>query len=226
MREGIHLVNVFVSPVVCRPLQSFGWRMPVGVHGKAGSTPVPGSLSKVDWGALVNDCRQRGACGECRRNYMALWAPVRLRAAAKNRSGLTGGQRCADSPPDRRRRCSCLDIGSRGRMLGGLHLDTIHVSTDLFVGLFQRFRERMPVGVHGTRPKTQAGSKPALVSATGSRKLSPILVEGIPNRVGSIKRCSSSTALDAKLLKKWSGRPGSNRRRPAWEMGNVLFSAI
>ena len=74
-------------------LQSFGWRMPLGVHGKAGSTPVPGSLSKVDWGALVNDCRQRGACGECRRNYMALWAPVRLRAAAKNRSGLTGGQR-------------------------------------------------------------------------------------------------------------------------------------
>ncbi len=61
-------------------------------------------------------------------------------------------------------------------MLGGLHLDTIHVSTNLFVRLFQRFCGRMPVGVDGTRPKTQAGSKPALVSATGSRKLSPILV--------------------------------------------------
>src|SRR5262245_18804183 len=32
-------------------------------------------------------------CGECRRNYMALWAPVRLRAAAKSRGGLTAGQR-------------------------------------------------------------------------------------------------------------------------------------
>lgn len=93
MREGLHLVNVLVSPVVLSASLNFDWRMPAGVHGTAGSTPVPGSLSKVDWEALVNDCRRLGACGECRRNYMALWDPVRLRAAAKNRSSLTEGQR-------------------------------------------------------------------------------------------------------------------------------------
>jgi hypothetical protein len=26
----------------------------------------------------------------------------------------------------------------------------------------------------------------------------------------------------ANLLKRWSGRPGSNRRRPAWEVGRRL----
>jgi hypothetical protein len=66
MREGLHLVNVLVSPVVLSASSGFGWRMPARVHGTAGSTPVLGSLSKVDWEALVNDCRQPGACGECK----------------------------------------------------------------------------------------------------------------------------------------------------------------
>ena len=29
----------------------------------------------------------------------------------------------------------------------------------------------------------------------------------------------SYSAVDGKMLKFWSGRPGSNRRRPAWEAG-------
>ena len=93
MREGIHLVNVFVSPVVCRPFKVLAGecrreymvkrvRLPFLVHFQRWI----GKLSSMIVASF-------GACGECRRNYMALWAPVRLRAAAKNRSGLTGGQR-------------------------------------------------------------------------------------------------------------------------------------
>ena len=93
MPEGIHLVNVFVSPVVCRPFKVLAGECRWEYMVKRVRLPFLVHFQRWIGEALVNDCRQRGACGECRRNYMALWAPVRLRAAAKNRSGLTGGQR-------------------------------------------------------------------------------------------------------------------------------------
>ena len=82
MPEGLHLKNVSVSSSFVGP---FGgcWRMPAGVHGPSGSNPVLGLPTKVDWEIsrqLLSPVRK--TCGECRGNYMTLWDPVRLRAAA------------------------------------------------------------------------------------------------------------------------------------------------
>ena len=82
MPEGLHLKNVSVSSSFVGP---FGgcWRMPAGVHGPSGSNPVLDLPTKVDWEIsrqLLSPVRK--TCGECRGNYMTLWDPVRLRAAA------------------------------------------------------------------------------------------------------------------------------------------------
>jgi hypothetical protein len=62
---------------------NYSWRMPAGVHGtrqNASRFEACGWAQQWVQQSLVNCCRQYGdACGECRRNYMTLEAPVRLR---------------------------------------------------------------------------------------------------------------------------------------------------
>ena len=64
-QDTVSVVNLSASFKCC-------WRMPAGVHGQAGSTPASW-LKGLE--TLVNTCRQREACGECRRNYMTLGVP-------------------------------------------------------------------------------------------------------------------------------------------------------
>ena len=58
----------------------------------AGSKPVTGS-AKGSVSSRQHLSPERRACGECRRNYMTLWIPVRLRAAPNRRSSLAAEQR-------------------------------------------------------------------------------------------------------------------------------------
>ena len=53
---------------------------------------------------------------------------------------------------------------------------TINVSTDVLVGLSKELCWRMPAGVHGTRPKTLAGSMPVTVPSNRFSNLSSIVV--------------------------------------------------
>lgn len=62
------------------PVEEIRWRMPVGVHGIAGSNPAPSASPKRGLGIsrrLLSPVRK--ACGECRRNYIESLGPVRLR---------------------------------------------------------------------------------------------------------------------------------------------------
>jgi hypothetical protein len=99
---------------------NFGWRMPAGVHGKAGSTPVPGLPPKVDGEPLVNDCRQFGRLRRMQEELHGHRGPrfdSRLRRQPQWSNGRTT---MMFSPRDRRRRLGkLLFVMKGGRMLGG-----------------------------------------------------------------------------------------------------------
>lgn len=121
MPEGLHLKNVSVSSSFCG---LFGgcWRMPAGVHGPTGSNPVPGLPARVDWEIsrqLLSPVRK--TCGECRRNYMTLWAPVRLRAAAPELRWSNGRTTMRRFSTDCRRRSGCETRGGAGEFPAGVH---------------------------------------------------------------------------------------------------------
>ena len=70
-------------------------------------------------------------------------------------------------------------------------------------------RSRTAISNDGQPGTMDVNPSTRLLSAGSARPRTPL-----PRKVSSCKR-----SISCKLLKKWSGRPGSNRRRPAWEAG-------
>jgi hypothetical protein len=77
-----------------------------------------------------------------------------------------------------RARRELCEIGEAECWMGLHYPVTINVSTNFLVGLSKTLCWRMPAGVHGTRPKTLAGSKPVTVPSNGFSNLSSIVVAG------------------------------------------------
>ena len=70
-------------------------------------------------------------------------------------------------------------------------------------------RSRTAISNDGQPGTMDVNPSTRLLSAGSARPRTPL-----PRKVSSCKR-----SISCKLLKSWSGRPGSNRRRPAWEAG-------
>jgi len=68
-------------------------------------------------------------------------------------------------------------------------------------------RSRTAISNDGQPGTMDVNPSTRLLAAGSARPRTPL-----PRKVSSCKR-----SISCKLLKKWSGRPGSNRRRPAWE---------